>query len=103
MNFTVRSTAEWATSATLSEICINLRIHNILLLILGIDDYLLQHSLEEAQRLAGDFKIEEPQDKERSVSGFVLPDGTIGELVVGEDDERSFIIAVNGSVRKLKS
>ena len=67
----------------------------------GIDDYLLKHPLEEAQKLATDFKIEEQEDKELFVSGFVLHDGTIGELVVGSDDERSFVISVNGSVRKV--
>ena len=66
----------------------------------GIDDYLIKHTLEDAQKLATDFKIEEPEDKERFVSGFILPDGTIGELVVSKDDERSFMVVVNGSVRK---
>ena len=65
----------------------------------GIDDYLLHYSLEDAERLAGDFKSEEREEKERYVSGFVLPDGTVGEMVVG-DDERYFIIGFNGSVRK---
>ncbi|MFC1874627.1 DUF3854 domain-containing protein [Chloroflexota bacterium] len=66
----------------------------------GIDDYLLRHSLQDAERLAGNFKLEETEDKNRFVSGFVLPDGTIGEMVVSSDDERSFMIAANGSVRK---
>jgi len=66
----------------------------------GIDDYLLEHSLDEAQKLAADFKLEVIEDKERFVSGFVLPDGTIGEMVVSKDDERSFVIVANGSVRK---
>jgi len=65
----------------------------------GIDDYLLRYNLQDAERLAGDFKPEEKEEKERYVSGFILPDGTVGEMVVG-DDERYFIIGFNGSVRK---
>jgi hypothetical protein len=67
----------------------------------GIDDYLLRYSLQDAERLAGNFKLEETQDKNRFVSGFVLPDGTVGEMVVSRDDERSFMIVANGSVRKV--
>ena len=67
----------------------------------GIDDYLLGHSLEEAQKLATDFRVEDIESRERFVPGFVLHDGTIGELVVSEEDERAFIIVVNGSVRKV--
>jgi len=66
----------------------------------GIDDYLLRYTLQDAERLAGNFKLEETEDKNRFVSGFVLPDGTVGEMVVGSDDERSFMIVANGSVRK---
>ena len=66
----------------------------------GIDDYLLRYSLQDAERLAGNFKLEETEDKYRFVSGFVLPDGTVGEMVVSSDDERSFMIVINGSVRK---
>jgi len=66
----------------------------------GIDDYLLRYSLQDAERLAGNFKLEEAEDKNRFVSGFVLPDGTVGEMVVSSDDERSFMIVINGSVRK---
>ncbi|MDP3961081.1 MAG: DUF3854 domain-containing protein, partial [Pseudorhodobacter sp.] len=66
----------------------------------GIDDYLLKHSLEEAQKLVADFKLENVEDKERFVSGFVLPDGTVGEMVVSGDDDRSFMVVANGSVRK---
>ena len=66
----------------------------------GIDDYLLRYSLEDAEKLAGNFKLEKTEDKERFVSGFVLPDGTVGEMVVSGDDDRSFMIAANGSVRK---
>lgn len=66
----------------------------------GIDDYLLRYSLQDAEKLAGDFSIEETQDKNRFVSGFVLSDGTVGEMVVSSDDERSFMIVADGSVRK---
>jgi len=66
----------------------------------GIDDYLLRYSLQDAERLAGNFKLEEIEDKNRFVSGFVLSDGTVGEMVVSGDDERSFMIVANGSVRK---
>jgi len=65
----------------------------------GIDDYLLRYNLQDAERLAGEFKPEEKEDRERYVSGFVLPDGTIGEMVV-DGDERYFIVGFNGSVRK---
>ncbi len=67
----------------------------------GIDDYLLRYTLQDAERLAGSFKLEETADKNRFVSGFVLPDGTVGEMVVSSDDERSFMIVANGSVRKV--
>ncbi|WP_077997844.1 DUF3854 domain-containing protein [Dehalococcoides mccartyi] len=67
----------------------------------GIDDYLLRYSVQDVERLAGDFRIEEIEDKNRFVSGFVLPDGTVGEMVVNSEDERSFMIVVNGSVRKV--
>jgi hypothetical protein len=67
----------------------------------GIDDYLLSHSLEEALKLATDFRVEDIESRERFVPGFVLHDGTIGELVVSKEDERAFIIVVNGSVRKV--
>ncbi|MBI4186288.1 MAG: DUF3854 domain-containing protein [Chloroflexi bacterium] len=65
----------------------------------GIDDYLLRYTLQDAERLAGDFRPEEKGDRERYVSGFVLPDGTVGEMVV-TDSERFFIIGFNGSIRK---
>ena len=67
----------------------------------GIDDYLLRYTLQDAERLAGNFKLEEKEDKNRFVSGFVLPDGIVGEMVVSSDDERSFMIVANGSVRKV--
>ena len=67
----------------------------------GIDDYLLSHSLEEARKLATDFRVEDIESRERFVPGFVLHDGTIGEMVVSKEDERAFIIVVNGSVRKV--
>src|SRR4030042_5275108 len=66
----------------------------------GIDDYLLRYSLQDAERLSGNFKLERTEDKNRFVSGFVLPDGTVGEMVVSGDDDRSFMIVANGSVRK---
>jgi len=66
----------------------------------GIDDYLLRYSLQDAERLVSDFTLEDTEDKNRFVSGFVLSDGTVGEMVVGADDERSFMIVTNGLVRK---
>jgi len=66
----------------------------------GIDDYLLHHTLQDAEKLVSDFRLEDTEDKNRFVSGFVLPDGTVGEMVVTSDDERSFMIMANGSVRK---
>jgi len=65
----------------------------------GIDDYLLTHSLEDAQRLVAEPDSEESHSNERSVSGFVLSDGTVGEMVVNEG-ERAFMLVANGSVRK---
>jgi len=62
----------------------------------GIDDYLLRYSLQDAERLAGTFKLEETEDKNRFVSGFVLHDGTVGEMIVSSDDDRSFMIVING-------
>ncbi|MDD4858902.1 MAG: DUF3854 domain-containing protein [Dehalococcoidales bacterium] len=67
----------------------------------GIDDYLLRYSLHDAERLAGNFTLEEFEDKSRFVSGFVLSDGTVGEMVVSSDDERSFMIVANGLVQKV--
>jgi len=67
----------------------------------GIDDYLLRYSLQDAERLAGNFKLEDFEDKNRFVSGFVLSDGTVGEMVVNKDDERSFMIVANGLVRNV--
>ena len=66
----------------------------------GIDDYLLEHSLEDAEKLAQEISLEERKNLERSALGFVLPDGTIGEMVVDENGERAFIVASSGSVRK---
>lgn len=68
---------------------------------MGIDDYLLGHSLEEAQKLATDFKSEDLESREHRVPGFVLHDGVIGEMVVSREDERAFIVGVNGLVRKV--
>lgn len=65
----------------------------------GIDDYLIRYSLEDAERLAGELDAEDMEDRERQVSGFILPDGTIGEMVVS-DDERCFVISDGRSVRK---
>jgi len=65
----------------------------------GIDDYLLRYTLQDAERLAGSFKLDETEERNRFVSGFILSDGTVGEMVV-TGDERFFIIGFNGSVRK---
>jgi len=67
----------------------------------GIDDYLLGHSLEDARQLAGELDGEESRIIERSVSGFILPDGTVGEMVVSDAGERSFVVLVGGLVRKV--
>jgi hypothetical protein len=64
----------------------------------GIDDYLLRYSIEDIEKLSGEFKPEDKEDKERFVSGFILPDGTVGEMVVAQD-ERYFIIGFNGAIR----
>jgi hypothetical protein len=70
----------------------------------GIDDYLLKRSLEDAVNLAVEAAAD-GQDLERElpVPGFVLADGTVGEMVIGGDAERAFVVAVNGSVRKAPS
>ncbi len=65
----------------------------------GIDDYLLRHSIAEAEKLVGEFKLEE-EDRERYVSGFVLRDGTVGEMVVDEDD-RYFMVSDGGAIKKV--
>jgi hypothetical protein len=67
----------------------------------GIDDFLLEHSVGDAEKMAADLKPEESEDRERFVSGFVLNDGTVGEMVVDDDGQRSFIVAANGLVRKM--
>lgn len=67
----------------------------------GIDDYLLEHSLENAQKLATDIDSQSLNIIERSVPGFILNDGVIGEMVVDEKGERFFITASSGSVRKV--
>jgi hypothetical protein len=68
----------------------------------GIDDYLLEHSLEDALKLATEFEASTSRSAERSVSGFILPDGTIGEMVVVSNEERAFVVAVEGSVRRMR-
>ena len=65
----------------------------------AIDDYLLEHSLEDAQALASEL-TPETEELNIAVPGFVLPDGTIGEMVVTEDGDRHFILTINGSVTK---
>jgi len=66
----------------------------------GIDDYLLEHAIEDAVKLAAEPATEVGNNgHELPVPGFVLNDGTIGEMVVGEDAERAFVIAFNGSIR----
>jgi len=67
----------------------------------GIDDFLLEHSIGDAEKLAADLKTEENEDRERFVSGFVLNDGTVGEMVVDDDGQRSFIVSTNGLVRRM--
>jgi hypothetical protein len=67
----------------------------------GIDDYLLNHSLEEVEGLAEELEGDE-EGAERSTLGFILPDGTVGEMVVDGDGQRAFIIARTGSVRKVE-
>ncbi len=68
----------------------------------GIDDYLLHHTLQDAQKLASDFRGEEFQPQERPVAGFVLPNGTVGEMVIDEDDDRTFVVVENGTVKKAR-
>jgi hypothetical protein len=63
----------------------------------GIDDYLLNHSLEDARKLATDFKLDD-ESKERLVPGFVLHDGTIVRLVV--PGRRAAFFMCHGSVRR---
>jgi hypothetical protein len=68
----------------------------------GIDDYLLGHSLEDAMKLAVELAADgENKEHQLPVPGFVLNDGTVGEMVINESAERAFVIAVNGSVRKV--
>ena len=70
----------------------------------GIDDYLLKHPLDDAIKLAVEAATEgESLERELPVPGFVLADGTVGEMVIGENTERTFVVIVNGSVRKAPS
>lgn len=68
----------------------------------GIDDYLLKHSLEEAEKLAEEAGSTEAKTIEHAVLGFMLSDGTVGEMIVSENDERAFIVASSGSVRRME-
>jgi len=62
---------------------------------------LLVHTLEDANKLAEELEQKEDESNERSVSGFVLSDGTVGEMVVSNEGARAFVIVKNGSVRKV--
>jgi hypothetical protein len=68
----------------------------------GIDDYLLKHSLQEAEKLASDFKKQEFEPREQPVSGFILPDGTIGEMVISENEERTFMVLDGTKVKQAR-
>lgn len=65
----------------------------------GIDDFLLSHTIEAAEKLAADPQFQLPEDNERPVPGFVLSDGTVGEMVVAGDD-RYFQVISGGMVKK---
>ena len=65
----------------------------------GIDDYLADHTLEEALELAEE--AESPDDssqQELSVPGFITPDGVVGEMVVTANDDRAFVVSEGSSV-----
>ena len=68
----------------------------------GIDDYLLDHTLEDALELAEDIEsLDESAQHELSVPGFIIPDGTVGEMVVAADGERAFVVSEDSSVYKM--
>jgi len=68
----------------------------------GIDDYLLEHSIDDALKYSVEIEItiEELKPPEIPVSGFVLRDGTVAEMVVDADGNRSFAMIGGGAVRK---
>jgi len=49
----------------------------------------------------GNFKLEVIEDKNVSSPALFYPTAPVGEMVVSGDDDRSFMIVVNGSVRKV--
>ena len=49
----------------------------------GVDDYLLTHSIEELQKLIEPLQtVVEAKINEVFVPGFILRDGTVGEMVI---------------------
>jgi len=72
---------------------------------IGIDDFLLEHSVDDALKLAVELEItsEELKPPEVPVPGFVLRDGTVGEMVVSEDGDHTFVLIADGSVHKALS
>lgn len=68
----------------------------------GIDDYLLEHPLEDAAKLAQEISGEGGKNLELTALGFILADGTIGEMVVSGNGERAFVVTSSGSVRRVE-
>jgi len=68
----------------------------------GIDDYLLTHTVEDAIKLALELeRMDDAEGAKRQVPGFVLPnEGVVGELVVDED-ARNFVLAMGGVMRQV--
>ncbi|MDR9459927.1 MAG: DUF3854 domain-containing protein, partial [Dehalococcoidia bacterium] len=60
----------------------------------GVDDFLLTHSVEELQALAVPLEAtNEVKPNELYCPGFILQDGTIGEMIIdASTSERSFVI-----------
>ena len=68
----------------------------------GIDDYLVDHTLEEALELAEDVQsLDESARHELSVPGFITSDGVVGEMVVTADGDRAFMVSEGSSVYKM--
>jgi hypothetical protein len=67
----------------------------------GVDDYLLTHSVEELQMLVEPLEaIVEAKVNEVCIPGFILRDGTVGEMVIDTfTGERNFVLRIPSGAR----
>ena len=72
---------------------------------MGVDDYLLTHSVEELQMLVEPLEATvEAKVNEVCVPGFILRDGTVGEMVIDAfTGERSFVLRIpSGAITNVR-